>query len=187
MYNTCYWCFNAKNLNIEFLFDASRRPRGLTISIIKDIIPERSSIHSLMSTSWMSALCQALRWPLTREQHGLGSSPLPKGSEIPKDKEGTRRNSKFSKFCSYEIALLDLKGRAGQSTLGVRGRARDWTAAATSHPQESGNLPRFWELLLLFYLSFTGPKRQRSGTNVKLLAAMWEWITRVKGDKILPT
>lgn len=101
------------------------------------------------------------------------SSPLPKGSETPKDKEGTRRNSKFSKFCSYEITFLDLKGRAGQSPLGLRGGARDWSAAATSH-QESGNLPRFWESLLLFCvaLSRTKKAKKRNKREIALRVGM---------------
>lgn len=90
-----------------------------------------------------------------------GTTPLPKGSETPKDKKGTRRNSKFSKFCSYEITLLDLKGRAGQSPSGLRRGAWDWSAAATSHPQESGNLPRFWESLLLFCFALSRTKKAK--------------------------
>lgn len=88
----CYWCFNAKNLNIEFLFSASRRrPRGLAISIIKGIIPERlihpfvneclldvgalpgTTLAAHQGTTWahfLTSLPKAPKYPRTKEEQG---------------------------------------------------------------------------------------------------------------------
>lgn len=177
----CYWCFNAKNLNIEFLFSASRRrPRGLAISIIKGIIPERL-IHPFVNECLLDvgalpgttlAAHQGTTWA-----HFLTS--LPKAPKYPRTKEeqGETRSSHIS-------AAM----RSPQRTRWPRPlRTVRWSEGRCSHlpppgvPEPSSVLG----ILLAFVLPFPEPKRQRSGTNMKLLF-VWEWITLVKGGKILP-
>lgn len=112
-------------------------------------------------------LGQALCWPLTREQHRHIPSPLSqKALKYPRTKEGTRRNSTFTQFYSYQITLLDLKGHTGPLERRVQ------QPPPTPRVQEPSLVLGIG--LALSVLPFPEPKRQRSGTNVKL-PFVWEF------------
>lgn len=103
----------------------------------------------------MSALCQALRWPLTREQH-----LFQRALKHPRTKRGQGETRSAQNSAAMRSPYWISRAERAKAPLDCA-EEHGTGVLRPIHPQESGNLPRFWESLLLFCFALSRTKKAK--------------------------